>query len=80
MELLERLTAKTPKFWKRVQYIGASLASIGLGILAVPATSGIALPFLIAQIANYAVIIGLTAGGVSQLAVSPEKAKELQQK
>jgi len=80
MELFERLKAKTPKFWKKVQYIGASLATIGFGILAVPATSGIALPFLVAQIANYAVIIGLTAGGVSQLAVSPEKAKELQQK
>jgi len=80
MELLERLTAKTPKFWKKVQYIGASLATIGFGILAVPATSGIALPLLVAQIANYAVIIGLTAGGVSQLAVSPEKAKELQSK
>ena len=79
-QVISRISAPTPKFWKRVQRIGASLATVAFTILAVPATSGIALPFLVAQIANYAVIIGLTAGGVSQLAVSPEKAKELQHK
>jgi hypothetical protein len=80
MELIDRLKAPTPKFWKRVQRIGASLATIGFGILAIPATSGIALPLIVVNLANYALVVGITAGGVAQLAVSPDKAKELQQK
>ena len=77
MEIIERLKSETPSFWKRLQYVSASLASIALGILAIPTTSGIALPVIVSQIANYVLVVGITAGGVSQLAVTPEKAKEL---
>ena len=79
-QLISRISAPTPKFWKRVQRIGASLATVAFTILAIPATSGIALPLIVVNVANYALVVGITAGGVAQLAVSPDKAKELQAK
>jgi hypothetical protein len=73
-QVISRISAPTPKFWKKVQRIGASLATIAFGILAIPATSGIALPLIVVSIANYTLVVGITAGGVAQLAVEPEKA------
>jgi hypothetical protein len=73
-QVISRISAPTPKFWKRVQRIGASLATIAFTILAIPATSGIALPLMVVNLANYALVVGITAGGVAQLAVEPEKA------
>jgi len=80
MEIIERLGAKTPKFWKRVQKIAGSIVLITAGVLSIPVTYGITLPAVISTIASYALAVGITTGSVAQLAVKPDKALELQKK
>ena len=71
-EVLQRLTAPTPTFWKKLQKIGLILAGISGVIAAAP----IALPTVITTAAGYLTVASGTIAAVSQLTVeSPEQPK-----
>lgn len=67
--IVQRVKAPTPKFFKKVRNIGLALAAIGTRILAVP----VALPAVVIKIAGYLAVAGGVAGTVSQTAVKSEK-------
>lgn len=64
-KLLERITAPTPKFWKKVQTIGLVATGISAAVLASP----IALPVAIVTAAGYLATVGGTIAALSQLTV-----------
>ncbi len=69
-ELLERVKAPTPKFFKKVRTIGLTLGAIGAALLAAP----VALPPLVVTLAGYLATAGLVAGAVS--ATAKEEARK----
>ena len=66
--IVQRVKAPTPKFFKKVRNIGLALAAIGTSILAVP----VALPAVVIKIAGYLAVAGGVAGTISQTAVESE--------
>ena len=65
MSIIERFKAPTPKFWKKVQTIGLSLAGISAVILSAP----VSLPVGIVTLAGYMATAGGVVGVISQLTV-----------
>jgi uncharacterized membrane protein HdeD (DUF308 family) len=65
MNIKQRFKAETPKFWKRVQTIGLSLAGVSTIILTAP----VALPVAVVSVAGYLATAGGVIGVISQLAV-----------
>lgn len=65
MNLLQRLKAPTPKFFKVLRTIGLSLAAAGGALLAAP----IALPVGLVSLGGYLIVAGSVATAVSQAAV-----------
>lgn len=63
MELKERLLAKTPKFWKKVQRVGIAAGTIGAAFLALP----VALPASLITLGGYLVAAGTVTVTLSQL-------------
>ena len=63
MEIVKRLKAPTPKFFKKVRNLGLLLTAIGTGIIGAP----VVLPVAIASIGGYLVLGGTIAAGVAQL-------------
>lgn len=61
----QRWNAKTPKFWKKVQTIGLSLAGISSVILTAP----VSLPVGIVTLAGYLATAGGVVGVISQLTI-----------
>jgi hypothetical protein len=72
MNIVQRITAPTPKFFKRVRTIGMVLAAISASLLAAP----VALPAVVVQIAGYLAVAGSVATAVSQAAVTEEAKTE----
>lgn len=66
--IIQRVQAPTPKFFKKLRNIGLALAAISAGIIASP----VALPALVIKIAGYLAVAGGIAGTVSQVAVEGE--------
>ncbi len=66
--IIQRVKAPTPKFFKKLRNIGLALAAISAGIIASP----VALPALVIKIAGYLAVAGGIAGSVSQVAVEGE--------
>ena len=64
-ELKERLKAKTPKFWKKVQKIGIAFGAIGTVIITAP----ISLPAAVVSAGGYLVAAGGITAALSQLTV-----------
>ncbi len=64
-QLIERVQAPTPSFFKKLRNIGLILATIATTIAAAP----VALPALVVQIAGYLAVAGGIASAVSQTAV-----------
>ena len=64
-KLLERISAPTPKFWKKVQVIGLVATGISAAVIASP----IALPVAIVTAAGYLATVGGTIAALSQLTV-----------
>lgn len=62
MNLIERVTAPTPKFFRKLRTIGLVLAAAGGAIIAAP----VALPV---TIAGYVIVAGTVATAISQAAV-----------
>jgi len=61
----ERWSAKTPKFWKRVQRIAITVGAVAGVIIAAPIT----LPAAVVTVATYAITAGTVAATLSQLTI-----------
>jgi len=72
MNIVERVKAPTPKWFKVLRTIGITLASVGGAILASP----VALPAGIVTAAGYLVLGGSIISVVSQTAVKAEEQPE----
>jgi len=68
MTILQRLTAATPSFFKKLRTISLALAAASGAVLAAP----IALPAVLIKIAGYLAVAGSVATAVSQAAVAEE--------
>ena len=62
MNIVQRATAPTPSFFKRLRNIGLALAAIGTAIITAPIT----LPAAVVTVAGYIVVAGSVIGAVSQ--------------
>jgi uncharacterized membrane protein HdeD (DUF308 family) len=67
MNLVQRVKAPTPKFFKVLRNIGLILATVGGSILAAP----IALPIVVSSAAGYLAVAGGVMTAVSQLTTEP---------
>ena len=67
--IVQRVKAPTPKFFKKVRNISLALAAIGTTLLTAP----VSLPAVVIKIAGYLAVAGGVAGTVSQTAVKSEK-------
>ncbi|MFM1754509.1 MAG: hypothetical protein RLZZ236_1448 [Bacteroidota bacterium] len=72
MNLIQRVKAPTPKFFKILRSIGLGLAAVGGTILATP----IALPVLITSIGGYLAVVGSVVSAVSQVTTLNEAEHE----
>jgi uncharacterized membrane protein HdeD (DUF308 family) len=68
MNIVERMKAPTPKFFRVLRNIGLALAAAGGALLAAP----IALPAAIVTVAGYITVAGGVMTAVSQTAVDGE--------
>ena len=68
MNILERINAPTPQFFKRLRNCGLALAAISAAILAAP----VALPLAIVTAAGYAAVGGAVISAVSQVTTNRE--------
>ena len=64
-ELFKRLSAETPKFFKRLQKFGLSLVPMGAALLAIPKASA-----FIQTVGQNAIVAGLVIAAVAQCAVN----------
>lgn len=69
MNVLQRILAPTPKFFRVVRTVGLCLAAAGGAILASP----IALPLALTAAAGYLIVAGSVATAVSQTAIEGDK-------
>lgn len=66
--IIQRVNAPTPKFFKKLRNIGLTVAAIAGTIIAAP----VALPAVVMKVAGYLVVAGGVLGGASQTAVEGE--------
>lgn len=71
MNLIDRLKAPTPKFFKILRNIGLGLAAAGGVIIASP----IAVPAIIITIGGYLIVAGSVATAISQAVTTTEGEK-----
>ena len=64
-EIIERVKAPTPQFFKKIRTIGLTLGAIGGALLTAPIT----LPATVISIAGYLATAGLVASAISSTAV-----------
>lgn len=72
MNVVKRVKAPTPKFFKILRTIGLSLAVAGGTIVASP----IAIPAVVVSVASYVILAGSVITAVSQTAVEKNKDDE----
>lgn len=68
MEIVERLIAPTPKFFRKVRNIGLGLIAVSTVII----TSPLSLPYYIVSLANLSNLAGGIMAAVSQLTTNKE--------
>ena len=68
LNLVERVTAPTPKWFKIIRTIGITLTAVGGAILTAP----IALPATIVTVAGYVLLGGTVATAIAQTAMQTE--------
>ncbi len=71
MSIKQRWSAKTPKFWKKVQKVAITIGAIAGVIIASPIT----LPVAVVTVASYAITVGTVAATLSQLTVENNESK-----
>jgi uncharacterized transporter YbjL len=69
MNVVQRVQAPTPKFFKKLRNIGLSMVAIAATILTAP----VGLPAIILKIAGYLAVAGGVAGAISQTAAKSEQ-------
>jgi len=67
-EIINRVNAPTPKFFKKLRNIGLALAAVAGTIIAAP----VALPAVIVKVAGYLAVASGVISAVSQTAVEGE--------
>ena len=67
MNIVKRVKAPTPKFFKVLRNVGLAMAAIGGTILAAP----VALPVVLTTVGGYMAVAGGVVSAVSQLTTSP---------
>ncbi|AXY73920.1 hypothetical protein D3H65_07970 [Paraflavitalea soli] len=67
--IINRVSGKTPKFFKLLRTIGMSLVAASAAVAASP----LELPAIVGQIAGYVAVAGTVMGAVSQTAVLHEE-------
>jgi len=72
MNVVQRVKAPTPKFFKILRTIGLSLAVAGGTVVASP----IAIPAAVVSVASYVILAGTVITAVSQTAVETTKTHE----
>ena len=72
MNLIDRLKAPTPQFFKRLRNVGLGLAAAGSVIVAAP----IAIPTIIVTIGGYLIVAGSVATAISQTVTENETIKK----
>lgn len=68
LNLVERIKAPTPKWFKIIRTIGITLTAVGGAILTAP----VAIPATIITIAGYAILGGTVATAIAQTAMQTE--------
>lgn len=68
MNIIQRIQAPTPKFFRVMRAIGISLAAVGTALITAP----VALPVAVITAGGYLVVAGSVATAVSQFTVSSE--------
>lgn len=69
MNIIERLKAPTPRFFKKLRNIGLVLATMGGTIVTAPAE----LPVIVTRVAGYVALAGTVISAVSQLATHEDE-------
>lgn len=72
MNIINRIQAPTPKFFRKVRTIGLVLAAVSATLLASP----IALPAMVIQVAGYLAVAGSVATAVAQTATEDEQGSD----
>lgn len=75
LNLIERVTAPTPKWFKIIRTIGIALTAVGGAIIAAP----VALPAALVTVAGYVMLGGTVATAIAQTAMQTDNAEETQQ-
>ena len=70
-EIIDRMKAPTPKFFKILRNIGLTMVGIAATVFASP----VALPVVVVQVAGYVAVAGGVLGVISQ-AAKKDKAEE----
>jgi hypothetical protein len=73
MNVVERVKAPTPKFFRVLRTIGLSLAAVSAALIAAP----VALPAAVITVAGYIAVGGTVLTAVSQTAVVNEDKEEV---
>lgn len=68
-ELINRVKAPTPRFFKVVRHIGITLGAVGTALLTAP----VVLPAVITAAAGYLVTAGLVATAIASAAVADDR-------
>ena len=76
LNLVERVKAPTPKWFKIVRTIGITLTAVGGAILAAP----VAIPATIVTVAGYLALGGTIATAVAQTAIQAEESNNHENK
>lgn len=72
LNLVERVKAPTPKWFKIIRTIGITLTAVGGAILAAP----VALPATIITVAGYVMLGGTVATAIAQTAMQTDNEEE----
>ena len=75
LNLVERVTAPTPKWFKIIRNIGITLTAVGGAILTAP----IALPATIVTVGGYLLLGGTVATAIAQTAMRDDNVEETKQ-
>lgn len=67
IETLERLSAPTPKYFKKLIKLSLSVGAVGAGIMAAPA--GVVIPAMLVKAAGYMVTAGVIGASIGKLTV-----------
>lgn len=72
LNLIERVSAPTPKWFKIIRNIGITLTAVGGAIIAAP----MALPAVLVTVAGYAILGGTVATAIAQTAMQTDNDEE----